>query len=121
MRRTSSNLKRIAQESITSLACSFALVTIDTIDDAPIRDFALELSRKWGVGDKKDNEGVLPAAGDQGIARATLRPDAEQNLILPMGLPAGTLRSMRPGLARGQLRSSRIGGRAGDGAADCAR
>src|ERR1700685_4681683 len=41
---------RVEQE----LGVQFALITIDSIDDQPIRDFALELGRKWGVGSKKD-------------------------------------------------------------------
>ncbi|MDQ2711321.1 MAG: TPM domain-containing protein [Acidobacteriota bacterium] len=41
------------------LGVQFALVTIDSVSDRPIRDVALDLSRKWGVGAKKDNQGVL--------------------------------------------------------------
>ncbi len=46
---------RVEQE----LGVQFALVTIDSLGDQPIRDFALDLSRKWGVGDRKSNQGVL--------------------------------------------------------------
>jgi uncharacterized protein len=41
------------------LGVQLALVTIDSVGDRPIRDFAIELSRHWGVGDKKSNQGVL--------------------------------------------------------------
>lgn len=41
------------------LGVQFALVTVDTLDGQPIEDFANELFRKWGVGTKKDNQGVL--------------------------------------------------------------
>ena len=46
---------RVEQE----LGVQFALVTIDTLGDQPVRDFALDLARKWGVGDRKSNQGVL--------------------------------------------------------------
>lgn len=46
---------RVEQE----LGVQFALVTIDSLGDQPVRDFALDLSRKWGVGDRKSNQGVL--------------------------------------------------------------
>ncbi len=35
------------------LGVQFALVTIDSLGDQPVRDFALDLSRKWGVGERK--------------------------------------------------------------------
>src|SRR5947209_20393211 len=41
------------------LGVQLAFVTIDTLDDRPIRDVALEIARKWGVGDRKTNQGVL--------------------------------------------------------------
>ena len=41
------------------LGVQFALVTVDTLGDAPIEDYALDLFRHWGIGSKKDNSGVL--------------------------------------------------------------
>jgi uncharacterized protein len=41
------------------LGVQLALVTIDTLGDQPVEDFAIKLARKWGVGDKKNNQGVL--------------------------------------------------------------
>jgi len=41
------------------LGVQFAFVTIDTFGDRPIRDFALDLGRKWGVGPSQSNQGVL--------------------------------------------------------------
>jgi uncharacterized protein len=40
------------------LSAQFAIVTIKTLGDQPIEDFTLDLGRRWGVGDKK-NEGLL--------------------------------------------------------------
>jgi uncharacterized protein len=79
------------------LGVQFALVTIDTIGDAPIRDFALELSRKWGVGDKKNNEGVLLL-----LAIKDRKSDIETGRgtepYITDGFAGSTLRSMRPDL-----------------------
>src|ERR1700685_3664056 len=41
------------------LSAQFAIVTIKTLDGQPIENFSLELARKWGVGPKSDNEGLL--------------------------------------------------------------
>jgi uncharacterized protein len=36
-----------------------AVVTIKTLDDVPIEDFATQLEEKWGVGPKKNDRGIL--------------------------------------------------------------
>ena len=87
----------------TELGVQFALVTIDTVGDAPIRDFALNLSRTWGVGDKKANQGVLLL-----LAIKDHKSDIETGRgiepYITDGFAGGTLRSMRP-----DLRSSNYG------------
>jgi uncharacterized protein len=35
------------------------VVTVDSMEDYPIEDYALELFRDWGIGDKEKNNGVL--------------------------------------------------------------
>lgn len=35
------------------------VVTVDTLNGAPIEEYALEILRKWGIGDKELNNGVL--------------------------------------------------------------
>ncbi len=82
------------------LGVQFALVTIDTIGDAPIRDFALDLARKWGVGPKKDNQGVLLL-----LAIKDHKSDIETGRgiepYITDGFAGGTLRAMRPELRAG--------------------
>jgi uncharacterized protein len=82
------------------LGVQFALVTIDTIGDAPIRDFALDLARKWGVGSKKDNQGVLLL-----LAIKDRKSDIETGRgiepYITDGFSGGTLRAMRPDLRAG--------------------
>ena len=36
-----------------------AIVIVKTLDDVPIEDFAVALFKKWGIGGKKDDRGVL--------------------------------------------------------------
>jgi uncharacterized protein len=90
---------RVEQE----LGVQFALVTVDTVGDQPIRDFALDLSRKWGVGDRKSNQGVVLL-----LAVKDHKDDIETGRgiepYLTDGFSGSTLRAMRP-----QLRSDDYG------------
>lgn len=82
------------------LGVQFALVTIDTLDDRPIRDVALAISRKWGVGSKKDNQGVLLL-----LAVKDRKSDIETGRgiepYITDGFAGSTLRAMRPDLRAG--------------------
>ncbi len=82
------------------LGVQFALVTIDTLDDRPIRDVALEIGREWGVGSKKDNQGVLLL-----VAVKDHKDDVETGRgiepYITDGFAGTTLRSMRPQLRDG--------------------
>lgn len=85
------------------LGVQFALVTIDSIDDQPIRDFALDVFRKWGVGAKTTNQGVLLL-----LVIKDHKSDIETGRgiepYITDGFAGGTLRAMRP-----QLRDSDYG------------
>ena len=87
---------RVEQE----LGVQFALVTIDSVGDKPIRDFALDLGRKWGVGDRKSNQGVLLL-----LAIKDHRSDIETGRgiepYITDGFAGSTLRAMRPDLRSG--------------------
>jgi uncharacterized protein len=87
----------------SELGVQFALVTVDTVGDRPIRDFALDVFRAWGVGDKKTNQGVLLL-----LAIKDHQSDIETGRgiepYLTDGFAGGTLRSMRS-----TLRSSDYG------------
>ncbi len=77
-----------------------AFVTVDSLDDRPIRDVALEIARKWGVGDRKSNQGVLLL-----LAVKDRQSDIETGRgiepYLTDGFSGGTLRAMRPDLRGG--------------------
>ncbi len=79
------------------LGVQFALVTIDTLGDRPIRDFAIDLARKWGVGDRKSNQGVLLL-----LAINDHKDDIETGRgiepYITDGFAGSTLRAMRPDL-----------------------
>jgi uncharacterized protein len=86
------------------LGVQLAIVTIDTVGDRPIEDFAIELSRKWGIGDKKSNQGVLLL-----LAIKDHKSDIETGRgiepYLTDGFSGSILRSIRP-----ELRENNYGG-----------
>ena len=72
-----------------------ALVVVDTLDGAPIEDVANTLYRKWGVGQKGKNEGImlLLAIKDH---RDRFEVGYGLEPILPDGFAGGVLRQVRP-------------------------
>ena len=49
--------KLVAYDNSTSV--QIAIVTVPTLDGADVADYAIELGRKWGVGNKSTNNGVV--------------------------------------------------------------
>src|SRR5215469_2415528 len=82
------------------LHVQFALVTVDSIGDRPIRDVGLSIARKWGVGSGKTNQGVLLL-----LAIKERQSDLETGYgiepYITDGFSGATLRSMRPQLQAG--------------------
>jgi len=74
-----------------------ALVTLDTLAGEPIEDVANSIYRRWGVGQKGKNEGVLLlfVVGDR---RMRLEVGYGLEPILPDGSSGDILREMRPAL-----------------------
>ncbi|HEY3939002.1 MAG TPA: TPM domain-containing protein [Bryobacteraceae bacterium] len=101
------------------LGVQFALVTIATLGDEPPRDFALDLSREWGVGDKKSNQGVLLL-----LVIKDRKSDIETGRgiepYLTDGFSGSILRSMRPQLRDGNYGAALLTG-AGQMAAQIAQ
>jgi uncharacterized protein len=91
------------------LGVQFALVTIDTLGDQPVRDFALDLARKWGVGDKKDNEGVLLLLVIKD-RKSDIETGRGTEPYITDGFAGGTLRSMRPNLRAGNYGAAMLAG-----------
>jgi uncharacterized protein len=74
-----------------------ALVTLETLDGEPIEDIANTMFRKWGVGRKGKDEGVLLllVTGDR---RMRMEVGYGLEPIIPDGFAGSVLRSMRSGL-----------------------
>jgi uncharacterized protein len=77
-----------------------AIVTIDTLDDQPIEDVANALYRKWGVGKKGKDEGIMLLVA---IKDHKDRIEVGYGLepILPDGFVGSVLREARPLLRQG--------------------
>lgn len=52
-------LMKIGENLFVKTGAQVVVVTVDTLDGADVSDYALELGRKWGVGDKEKNNGVV--------------------------------------------------------------
>ena len=74
-----------------------AIVTIDSLEGDPVEDFTNTLFRKWGVGKKDKDEGImlLLAIKDP---RDRIEVGYGLEPILPDGLDGSVLREMRPAL-----------------------
>lgn len=85
-------------ESATGV--QIALVTITSLEGEPVEDVANVLYRKWGVGNKKNNEGVLLLLS---IADRRSRLEVGYGLepLIPDGYAGSVLREMRPSLRTG--------------------
>jgi uncharacterized protein len=77
-----------------------AIVTIDTLDDQPIEDVANTLYRKWGIGKKGKNEGIMLLVA---IKDHKDRIEVGYGLepILPDGFVGSVLREAKPLLQQG--------------------
>ncbi len=77
-----------------------ALVTLDSLDGEPVEDFTNTLYRKWGVGKKGKDEGIMLLLA---IKDRSDRIEVGYGLepILPDGFAGGVLREARPLLRQG--------------------
>jgi uncharacterized protein len=82
------------------LGVQFALVTVNSIGDRPIRDVALDIARKWGVGSKKNNEGLVLLLAIQD-RKSDIETGYGMEPYITDGFAGSTLRSMRPQLQSG--------------------
>lgn len=56
---TKAKLIAIGNELDQKTTAQLAVVTVNSLDDMAIEDYATDLFRSWGIGSKKDNNGVL--------------------------------------------------------------
>ena len=85
-------------EQVTGV--QMAIVTIDSLDGQPVEDVANTLFRKWGIGKKGKDEGILLLIA---IKDHKDRIEVGYGLepILPDGFEGGVLRQARPLLRQG--------------------
>jgi uncharacterized protein len=77
-----------------------ALVTLPRLEGEPVEDVANLLFRKWGIGSKKENEGILVllSIGDR---RSRVEVGYGLEPLIPDGFAGSVLRDMRPALRDG--------------------
>jgi uncharacterized protein len=89
------------------LSAEFAIVTIQKLGDENIRDFALELGRKWGVGPKGTREGlVIVISLDH---HADIEVGRQLEPYITDGFAGDTRRAMIPDLRAGDFGAALIG------------
>ena len=99
--QTKAALENYAAEVQQSTGAQMAFVTVSTLDGEPIEDVTYTLFRSWGIGQKKDDNGVLflLVINDR---RSRLEVGKGLEAILPDGLDGLLLTQMRPALRQGQ-------------------
>src|SRR5437879_3307696 len=56
---TRARLNALALEVQEKAHAQIAIVTVKSLEDRPIEDFAVDLFKAWGIGGKGDNRGIL--------------------------------------------------------------
>ncbi|MDQ6678102.1 MAG: TPM domain-containing protein, partial [Acidobacteriota bacterium] len=99
--QTKAALETYAAEVEQSTGAQLAFVTVSTLDGEPIEDVANVLFRAWGIGKKKEDNGVLflLAINDR---RSRLEIGKGLEGVLPDGLDGLLLNQMRPALRQGE-------------------
>ena len=85
-----------------STGAQIALVTIQTLEGEPVEDVANTLFRKWGIGQKGKNEGILLLLVVKDH-RTRLEVGYGLEPILPDGFAGSILRQIRPALRENHI------------------
>lgn len=90
-------LNRLAGEVQQKTRAQMAIVLIRSLQGEPIENYSISLARRWGIGQKKENTGVLLLlVVDDHRMRIEVGYGLEP--VLPDGRVGAILRSMRPAL-----------------------
>ncbi len=94
-------LERYCSRVEAQTGAQIAVVTIGTLAGEPLEDVANDLFRKWGVGKKETNEGILLllVTGDR---RMRLEVGYGLEPVIPDGYAGSLLRTMAPELRQGR-------------------
>ncbi|MEZ5351338.1 MAG: TPM domain-containing protein [Bryobacteraceae bacterium] len=90
-------IERYCRSIEDQTGAQIALVTIPTLDGEPIEDVANQIYRKWGVGQKGKNEGILLLLSVRD-RRSRLEVGYGLEPYIPDGFAGSILRAMRPAL-----------------------
>jgi uncharacterized protein len=104
-------LERYCESVEQATGAQLSIVTLPSLDGAPIEDFTNDLFRRWGVGQKGNNEGVmvLLAVRDR---RSRVEVGYGLEPILPDGFAGSVLREMSPSLREEQYGQALLAGAA---------
>jgi uncharacterized protein len=101
-------LEELCRQVDQQLGVQFAFLTVDSIGDRPIRDFGLDVGRRWGVGSKNTNQGLLTI-----LAINDRQNDIEVGRGLEPyvtdGFAGSVRREMQPDLRSGQYGAALLG------------
>lgn len=91
------DLERYCKRVEEATGVQMALVTLPTLENAPVEDFANDLFRRWGIGQKGKDEGLLLllVIGDR---RSRLEVGRGLEQYITDGTSGSLLREMRPAL-----------------------
>ncbi|MCI0661480.1 MAG: TPM domain-containing protein [Acidobacteria bacterium] len=102
---TKQRLETILTNFENLTGAQIAVVTVKSLNDQPIEDYAIDLYRKWGIGAKsgehKDKGALLLVAINDRKTRLEVGYGLEGDL--PDGLAGEIIRRMRPYLQQGQF------------------
>lgn len=102
-----SELEALCTDVDHQLGAQFAIVTIPKLGDENIRDFALDLGRKWGVGPKSTREGLLIVISMD--HHADIEVGRELEPYITDGFAGDTRRAMTPELRAGDFGAALTG------------
>ena len=98
---TRAKLESYCGQVETTTAVQMALVTLPTLDGQPVEDVSNTLFRKWGIGKKGKDDGIMLLLAIQD-RKDRIEVGYGLEPILPDGFVGGVLREERPLLAQGQ-------------------
>ena len=107
---TRSRINRLSSELNAKTKAQIAVVTIPSLSGEPIEEFSLDLFRKWGIGDRQLNNGVLILVSveekksriEVGYGLEGALPDAKTGRIQD--------EAMRPGIEAGDYNTALMNG-----------
>lgn len=104
-------LDRFCGQVAKSTGSQMAVVTVPSLNGAPIEDFAADLFRKWGIGKKGEDDGVLLllVVRDR---KDRIEVGYGLEAILPDGFTGSVLREMAPSLREGNYAQALTAGTA---------